>query len=787
MKYFIALALLLVQVSGIAQRGIGKDNVKISGKIVEDRSDNPIEFASILLIDKDSGKTLDGITTSPSGDFEILTQATNFFIEVRFMGFTSKRFDENYEGKKSIDLGLIKLEEDSKMLKNVVVEGERSQTEFKLDRRVFNVGSDLSTTGASALEVLDNVPSVEVSIDGEISLRGSSGVNILINGKPSVLAKEGGTVLGTLTADMIEKIEVITSPSAKYEAEGTTGIINIVLKKEDRKGVNGSVSLNTGVPDNHSVGFSLNRRSEKLNLFSQIGVGRRLMPYDIETINKDIESGKVIENVGERNKYETFYNLILGADYNINPHNVITLSGSFAFEQEDEYADLNYRALSSTGALEDEWLRDEDTEATNPKYQYELHYKKTFEGDEDRSLLFSAIGDFFGKDQSSVFKERNELTQRSIRDFMDAQYIFSVDYTHPFTEKVKVELGSQYKIGNVLSDFELSDYNDGEWIINENATNVFDYMQKVFGVYSSASYEGDKFGLKMGVRMENTALDTELKNTNEVNNQNFTDFFPSVHASYKFNDNLSMQAGYSSRITRPSLWDLNPFVNIRDVYNVSMGNPNLTPEYTDSYEFTTIYKHNDFSFSLGVYHRFTTDVIEDILTYQDGISISKPENVGDNSAVGAEFNMDYTPFKWLVFIGGFNYNYFKRTGTWEEMNFNFESDQWRARLKTKLKLPKDFDVELTGMYRSDVQTVQSTRASFMTADMGVRKKILKGKAVLNLSVRDIFASRVYESESSTDAFYLYEMRQRGRSVIFGVSFGFGKGEAMEYSSGHKFH
>jgi len=214
----------------------------------------------------------------------------------------------------------------------VLISAEKSTTEFKLDKRVFNVGKDLSSTGASALEVLNNVPSVDVNIEGEVSLRGSTGVQILINGKPSILSDDASNALGTITADMIEKVEVITNPSAKYEAEGTAGIINIILKKNEKKGLNGSLSLNTGTPDNHSIGISLNQRTEKFNLFTQLGTGYRELPRYNKNTNIDKINNTELNSEGTEFRNEHFYNFVLGSDYYINPLNTITLSGSFAYE-----------------------------------------------------------------------------------------------------------------------------------------------------------------------------------------------------------------------------------------------------------------------------------------------------------------------------------------------------------------------------------------------------------------------------------------------------------------------
>ena len=220
-----------------------KKGIEITGIVVEGINQKPIEFATVMIADKETKQPITGATTGTDGSFSLRSSTKNFYVEISFIGYVTKQIQDISVEAGKVNLGKIALEGNSENLGEVVVQGEKSTTEFKLDKRVFNVGKDLSSTGASALEVLNNVPSVNVNIEGEISLRGSSGVQVLINGKPSVIASEQGNALGTITADMIEKVEVITNPSAKYDAEGTSGIINIVLKKEERKGINGSVTL----------------------------------------------------------------------------------------------------------------------------------------------------------------------------------------------------------------------------------------------------------------------------------------------------------------------------------------------------------------------------------------------------------------------------------------------------------------------------------------------------------------------------------------------------------------
>lgn len=309
--------------------------IRFSGQVAEKTTSQPVPYATVVVKSSATQKVISGTTTALDGSFTLTSDTTNIYLEVSFMGYSTQKITE-FELKETVQLGTVYLEENTQRLNDVEVRAERSRTEFKLDKRVFNVGKDISSTGMAALDVLNNVPSVTVDIEGQVSLRGNAGVQILINGKPSILADAESNALGSITADMIESIEVITNPSAKYEAEGTSGIINIILKKEEKKGLNGSVSVNTGVPDNHSIGISLNRRTEKFNFFTQMGVGYRSFPRINESINRNLNTGEAILSDGTGYHLENFYNITLGTDYYIDEHNVITLAGNFAYEIEKQ-------------------------------------------------------------------------------------------------------------------------------------------------------------------------------------------------------------------------------------------------------------------------------------------------------------------------------------------------------------------------------------------------------------------------------------------------------------------
>lgn len=781
---FLFCCVLFGTGTGFAQND---DLVTIKGRIVEQNGGQPIPFATVLVADNKTKKPITGGTTDDDGRFSLETEAGDFYIEISFMGFETKTFGQPISSNGVVNLGTVVLSEDAHQLSEVVVEGEVSTTEFKLDRRVFNVGKDISSTGMSALEVLNNVPSVNVNIEGQISLRGSQGVRVLINGKPSILASGEGNALGTITADMIERVEVITNPSAKYEAEGTSGIINIVLKKESREGLNGSISLNGGSPNNYSVGVSLNRRTEKFNLFTQLGGGFRELPNDIENGNVDRINENSVLSSGTEYRNEKFYNFTLGTDYFITPNDVITLSGNFALELEEQPSNTNFAAIDKNNGITSEWDRNETTEATNPKFQYEFQYKKEFDGDEDHTLLFSALGNFFGKDQSSLFVDTTisgedmDENQKTRTDFKEALYTFKLDYTKSFFEDWSLEGGAQYVLNDVSNDYEVEDLIDGTYVVDPDYTNVFEYNQNVFGLYGTGAYEGEKWGVKAGIRLEQTELNTLLKDTDQDNHQSYLDLFPSVHSSYKLNQKVSFQAGYSRRIFRPGLWDLNPFFNIRNNYSIRQGNPDLRPEYTDSFEITSIYLLGKASVNLGFYYRYTTDVIERVSTFENNVNTVTPENVGTNNATGIEFNFKYSPAKWFSLNGDFNFGQYKRRGTFETNVFDFNGTQWSSKLLAKFKLPADLDIEATGNYESGYETVQSEIGDNLFMDLGVRKKMFKGKAVISLSVRDVFASRSYESVTNQPDFYVYNNRERGRFVSLGLSYGFGKGEAMEFT------
>ena len=762
---------------------------KLSGKIIEGSSNEPIAFASVIVKNQETGEIIQGTKTDLEGLFSMQVQEMKFHLEIRSIGYKDLLIDTIDMANTNLNMGVLELDLIDQALEEVRVVHEKSTTEFHLDKRVFNVGKDISSSGAGALEVLNHVPSVTVSIDGIVSLRGSSGIRLLIDGKPSVMSDDPAKALGSITADMIDRVEVITNPSAKYESEGTSGIINIILKKEQKRGVNGSVSLNGGWPHNHSLGFSLNARTQKFNIFTQIGAGYRSLPRYRESVNQDLEDTIEIASEGVYYRNETFANITVGADYYVNDLNTITLSGNYAYEWERQPSQTEFFENVIDGATLRSWSREENTKAGNPKYQYDLQYKKEFKDTSAHTLVISTQGRFFGKELTSEFNN-TVITgsdiftpQRTQTTFQQADYVGKIDYFRPIKKVFTFELGSQYAFNDVGNNYSVQNEELGVWIIDSSFTNNFIYKQGVLGAYTSGSYEKKKWGVKVGVRVENTSLITKLVTTNVENKQNYTNLFPTFHTAYKFTKRVSMQLGYSRRVSRPRLWNLNPFFNISNNFNIRRGNPDLLPEFTDSYEWMSIYNFDKFSMNVGLYYRFTTQTVERVSVFDNNVTTSMPMNIGTSDIVGIEWNAKWDLSKWLDLNSDFNFNYFNRKGEFNNQNFDFVGNKYTGKLMVKIKASKVLDIEFTGNYESRFKTIQGESLQQAYLDAGVRWKLWKGKGSVNFGVRDVFRSRIERTIVDQTGFYLYQESTRGRVFTLGLSYAFGKGDAISYSSG----
>ena len=777
----IAFFAVLFPLTSIAQ-----DN--ISGVVTDETSTAPVEFCSVVILSTNDSTVIDGALTDSVGYFELNVASYPFLLRLSAIGYETQFVDVI---ESTSEVQKIILSREIKEMDEVVVRGETSEMIFKLDKRIFNVGKDLSNSGGSALEVLNNVPSVEVTLEGEIKLRGNEGVQILINGKPSVVAANSGSGLGSITADMIDRIEIITNPSAKYDASGTTGIINIILKKDSKKGLNGAVTLNTGYPNNHSLGVSLNYRSGKVNIFGQFGFGYRTFVSNRFGHNNDLIQLNELSWTGNDEKNEMFANARIGADFYLNKQNTVTIAGDFAYELETEFATWNYELNELQNSTISQFSRNESTSAVNPKWQFDMSHELQFKSHKDRKLNTSFVGSYFGKEKESEFlNEAPSGTMTTPNQHTDSRFSFSnysirTDYMHPFNKGMNMELGLKVESDQNANKMDVFQDESGVWELDTAYTNDFDFSINIMGAYVTFSKEWSKLGVKGGVRYEHTLANIRNQ-SQEEQSWNYFNFFPSLHVSYKIVDNTSIQLGYSRRIDRPRSWDLNPFISFRDNYNLSVGNPLLQPEFSHVFELTSIHIWEKNSLNLSAYYRYTNDVIEDIYRIENNVSISTLDNIGVSSLVGLELNHKLRMAKWISILTDGNISYFQRSGQYEDQNFDFENYVGSIRTTVKLKFKKGFEAQFSGRYRSPQQNVFFREGQVYYCDLGLRQKILKERGVINLSVRDIFNSRARISSSDQLNFNYYSNSKRGRYIVLGFSYGFGKGETMEYAGQKRF-
>ncbi|GAB4017619.1 TonB-dependent receptor [Spirosoma koreense] len=755
------------------------NQLAIRGALVDEQN-KPVPFGNVALFQKADSTLITGALSDESGAFEIRSKPGAFFLKISVVGYQDKRLSGIQVTDKPIALGKIVLKSSSKRLEEVVVKGERSRMELALDKKIFNVGKDLANAGGTAADILSNVPSVAVDAEGNVSLRGSNSVRILIDGKPSGLVSfKGGSGLQQLQGSAIERVEVITNPSARYEAEGMGGIINIVLKKEHREGINGSFDIITGYPANFGLAANVNYRRKNLNFFINYTnsfrntPGRSSMYQEVYrndstfiTQQNSTSSQKGINN-----------NARAGLDYFFNPKNVLTASYTWRLSKGKRFSDITYRDYQfSTSNLKSITNRTQDETETEPNSEYALTYKRSFarEGHEltaDVRYLdnWESSDQYFTQqtfqpDGSTLMTP--SILQRSLNDETEKQFLVQVDYVQPFSKNGKLEAGLRSSTRDMTNDFSVTQQaGDGSWTPLPGLVNDFLYQERINALYGIVGNKMRKFSYQAGLRAEKTDVTTTLRRTNDVNPRHYTNLFPSVHATYDLPRQHALQLSYSRRIRRPQYNDLSPFMTFSDNRNFWSGNPNLNPEFTNAFELGHIKYFSKGSISSAVYYRHTDGKILSIRRVNEqGYSTTRPENLSSENSYGAEFAGSYSPITWWKLDGSFNF--FRAITNGSNLDVNYQSDtySWFTRMISRFSLPKSLDLQLRGNYEAPQKTPQGRRKALATLDLSVSKDLLNNNGTLTLNVLDVFNSRRYRSITEGENFYTesssqYRLRQ----------------------------
>lgn len=750
----------------------------VEGSVLDDESKKPLEFANASLLNKSDSALVGGATTNVAGKFTISAKPGQYLVKVQFISYNPRYFNVNLTEQKPVaKLGTITLFPDTELLSEVVVSAQKSEMQLELDKRIFNVAADLSNVASNASEILDNLPSIAVDVDGNVSLRGSSNVRILVNGKPSGLVGiSSPDALRQLQGDLIERIEVITNPSARYEAEGSAGIINIILKKEQERGINGSFTANTGYPTNYGFSGNINYRSGKFNIFGSYGINYRENPgggFSDRVTNNTLFT--YIDN--DRLRSGLSNNFRFGTDFYINSKNTITASAVARLSDEENTADITYTDRTAAGEITYNTLRSNQEDGIDNNLEYQLNYRREMEGEGHELTAQFQIRDNTETERSAIdsvnllMPAPAELYQRTNNKEGDKNILMQIDYVYPFGNGKKFEAGYRGTIREINSDYLVEEIDvTGNFIPLPNFSNKFIYDENVQAAYTIFENKMPTWGYQLGLRVEQTYIKTFQQTTDETNEKEYINAFPSAFVSYNLDSDRTLQASYSRRLSRPRFWSLNPFSSFTDPRNIRRGNPDLDPEFTDSYELGILNNLKKSSIYVGGYYRYTTGVRERVQTLVDSLTtVSTPRNIGVEDAYGLEANFNTDPTSWLSISGNANFYRAITVGKYIDESDNeilLERDTYSARfrLSSKFKINK-VNLQLSGNYRAPENQTQGTRKSMYRMDAGANMDVMKGKGTLNLTVRDVFNTRKYRGTTTTASFTeVSEFQWRSRQV-----------------------
>ncbi|HLO45419.1 MAG TPA: TonB-dependent receptor [Leadbetterella sp.] len=782
-QFRLSLGTILVLLSAI-QFTFAQNNSNLKGKIIDAQNKAPLGFASVKLFQNQ--KMITGNVTTENGEFDFKIPTGKYTIETEFIGYKKYISAEINLTESGLDLGEIGISQSDKSLEALVVQGEKSSMELALDKRVFNVGKDLANAGGSAQDILINIPSVTVDPDGAIKLRGSSNVRILIDGKPSgMVSFKGGAGLRQLQASMIDRVEVITNPSARYEAEGQSGIINIILKKDSRQGFNGSFELIGGVPDNYGFAANVNYRHRKMNFFVNYGLAYRWNPYRGD-MYQEVTAGDTLkilqqDNTGDVSGLDN--NIRAGIDYYFSENSILT--GSYMYSRaggirytKNIYNDFLNSSNNPLGSI----TRIQDEIESEPLSEYVLNYKRMFKR-KGQELIgqFRFLDHFENSDQ--IFTQtavlpnggvdaKNTLLQTSLNDEYEKQYLFQLDYVQPFSNEGKMEFGARTSLRNMVNDFVVNDVIDGKDVPIDWLDNYFIYDEDISAAYGIVSNKSKKMSYQLGLRSEWTSVTTTLQKTNEVNPRKYFNLFPSAHFTYALDADNSLQLSYSRRIRRPVYNDLSPFMTLSDSRNFFSGNPNLNPEYSDVFEIGHLKNFEKGSITSSIFYRNSQDLIFSIRSVNDqGFSTSLPENLNSEKSYGIDFTSNYKLAKWWKMDLNFNLFHANINGSNINEQYVAETNSWFARQTSRFTLKNGFDMQLRFNYEAAQKTAQGSRKAIYFFDYSLKKDILKKKGSVNFTVLDIFNTRWMRTISEGPGFYTVSNRQfRPRQINLTLSY-----------------
>jgi len=788
MKKILSFLFLFFTIQLIAASGI-------NGKIIDADTQTPLDFVNVALFKQGSDIPAAGVITNKDGIFNIPAVPNGKYnIRVSFVGYTTFNQILNVN-EKPLNIGVIKLVEDSKRLAEVEVIGQGSTMRFDIDKKVFSVDQSIAAAGGSASDVLKNIPSVTVDIEGNVSLRKDANVEVWVNGKPSGLTADNrAQVLQQMPAESIESIEIMTNPSAKFNPEGTAGIINLVLKKNRKAGHYGSVSAGLMYPEGGKMGGSLganiNYSSSKIDAYANIGY--RAMSFqgggknDRYNYIKQDSTTLLSQNNTMNNAFSGLF-MRSGVDFHLDTLNTISLSGFGMVGSGNSINNINYLLTNSpSNTVLRDYNRNTIGTGSRPSLNVNLDYLHEFDkkgSNLTANLSFSnhtrpANSEYIQNDAITTYK--SDIIQLSEED--NKELVFKTDYTNKISETAKLEAGWQSSISNRLS--KASGRDSLNHVDMPAYYNNFNYNEQIHAAYLTYGNRFDKLTVQAGLRAEymwKQSTNTTATTVQNLVPKTYFQLFPSMYLSYTLPNNNELQLNYTRRVNRPRGRQINPFKNYSDSTNISFGNANLSPEFSSALEFNYLKTWDNHSLSASVYYHYTDSVIENVRYIHAGtmentfMNIAKTQNTGIELVaknqlftilnLTSSLNMYYSKMNASVFVDPYNVT----TTIPGQSNFS-----WSANILANFMLSKTFSGQITGEYESPELIAQGTEAARYSVDLGLRKTFLDRKLSLNLMVRDILNSERHRSTTSGTGFYqTSESYFHGRMIGLSVSYNFG--------------
>lgn len=762
-------------------------NGKIKGIIIDSETKTPMEYANVAIYRKQDSKLVTGSIANDKGIFEIGDLPYGaFYIEAEFIGFDKKTISDIkiLPNAPTVDMGTIALEVAHQQVGTVDVVAERSRIEYKIDKKVINVANDINATGGTAVTALENTPSVEVDIDGNVSLRGSSNFTVLIDGRPSVLS--GSDALKQIPSSAIENIEIITNPSVKYDPDGMAGIINVVMKKNVLSGVNGIVNLNIGTGDKYGADLMLNYKTKKYNWFLGANWNDETNYGDMKMFRETYKNDTTnfLNTIGRRNMARGGNNLKGGVDYYISDKTTVTVSteiGNYNFESFGDGKIHNYTQPSSFNIYsvqDNSSVRKGDFVSANASFQTRfdetgMHkLDGTFNYNHRKSNDNEDIDEY--ESNSSFAKTNNYLSRVITEENSNSDdYRLKLDYTLPMSNGAKFEAGLQSRMEREEEDLNFRNYDlpSKSFVNNPLFTSDMIFKEDIHAIYSTYSGKLAAIQYQLGLRGEYNNRSIDHSKASKPYTLERFDVFPSAHLSYELADKSQFMTSYSRRINRPGGRDLDPFPNYMNQYTIRTGNPDLKPEYTDSYEVSFMKKLGASFLSIETFYRTTNDLMTRIQTVKDGIYYMTMDNLNRDYSIGGELmgNINFT--KWLLVNTSLSIYNYQLKGEILGKSVDRQSTNYSGRLNGTIKFSPDSRLQLTGFYRGPSVSAQGDMKAMIFTNLAYRHDFMDKKLSATLSVRDLFGTGKFEGTSFGDDFKsTFRMQREPRVLMLTLSY-----------------